>query len=73
VRSGRAGFVVLAWPCGDPDILPGDGEINLNFNGGRVSAERVGTVGPCGAWVRSLAWWHGWKAVPFPFAPRRTL
>jgi len=31
VRSGRAGFVVLAWPCGDPDILSGDGEISLNF------------------------------------------
>jgi hypothetical protein len=22
---------VLAWPCGDPDILSGDGEINLSF------------------------------------------
>ena len=32
MRSGRAAL----GPCGDPDILSGDGEINfnLNFNGG---------------------------------------
>jgi len=78
VRSGRAalsraGFVVLAGPCGDPDVLFGDGEIILNFQR-RTECPVYGwgllvPAGPgLGLWLGGTA-----EAVPFPFAPRRTL
>ena len=78
VRSGRAalsraGLVVLAWPCGDPDILSGDGEISVNFQR-RTECPRYrwGLLVPAGP---GLGLWLGGtaEAVPFPFTPWRTL
>jgi hypothetical protein len=74
VRSGRAGLVVLAWPCGDPDLLSGDVEINFSFNGGGQSVRCTG--GDC--WSlrgleSNLRIGGTAEAVPFPFAPRWTL
>ncbi len=67
VRSrwlGRAGLVVLAWPCWLGRVVIPTSYLETRKStststADRVCAVRVRIVGPCGAWVRSLTWWHG--------------